>query len=173
MAFKGKGYIGTQWAYQERPVPSDKLNGWNERIAEAFELVHFLLNQAWGGGSGVIRNASEDDLAVVAADPPGATVIVRPGWAFIGGYAFRLDTPVATPAADTPTSQPRIDLVAARLAEWDVERIPGTEDADPAAPITPEDRIALAHLYLRPGMSAIQQDDNGTDGYIIDARTFL
>lgn len=173
MTIQGKAYVKTQWAFRERPVASAKLNAWDDRIEAAFELVHFLLSQAWGGGDGVIRRAAAEDLAVVPANPPEASVIVRPGYAFISRMPYRLaeDTPTAGIAA--PVSQPRIDLVEARLTEWDIAVVKGAEAAEPEAPAGGEDAIALAELYLRPGMNAIHEEDDGTNGYIIDIRRFL
>ncbi|MCL4693333.1 MAG: hypothetical protein KJ060_12595 [Candidatus Hydrogenedentes bacterium] len=173
MAIKGKAYTKTSWTFAERPVASSKLNSWDDRIEAALELVRFLLSQAWGGGDGVIRKAATDDLAVVALDVPGMSVRVKPGYAFISRYPYRLEAETATPEVTAPAANPRIDLVQARLETWDISIAPGTEAASPVAPSASANALALAHLYLRPGMTSIKNADDSTNGYIIDARTFL
>ena len=173
MAIKGKAYTKTSWTFAERPVASSKLNSWDDRIEAALELVHFLLSQAWGGGDGVIRKAATDDLAVVAADVPGLSVRVKPGYAFVARFPYRLESETVTPDVTPPTTNPRIDLVQARLETWDISIVTGTEAASPVAPSASSNALALAQLYLRPGMSSIKNTDDATNGYIIDARTFL
>ncbi len=173
MAIKGKAYTKTTWTFQERPVASSKLNAWDDRIESALEVIHYLLNLAWGGGSGVLRGATTYDLKVVATATPGLSVQVKPGWAFISKFPYRLDTTLDTVAVTPPTANPRIDLVQARLATWDASIKTGTESSSPVAPNPDTDCIALGKLYLRPGMTSIKDADDGVNGYIIDARTFL
>lgn len=127
MAIKGLAYTKTTWAFQERPVASSKLNGWDDRIEAAFELVHRLLSLAWGGGEGVIRGATTDDLKVVGLSTPGRAVEVKSGYAFISGFPFRLVGAVQTIDVVAPIAQPRIDLVQARLNGWDIAIKTGTE----------------------------------------------
>ena len=173
MAIKGSGYVKTTWAFEERPVASGKLNQWDDRIEAALELIHFLLNQAWGGGSGVVRGATEDDLATVATTPPGMSVDVKLGYAFIGKFPYKLEAATETAEVSAPTSNPRIDLVQARLATWDVAIKTGTEAASRSAPDPDADCIPLAELYCRVGMTCIKDTDDSSNGYIIDARQFL
>ena len=173
MAIKGNAYLKTTWAYQERPVSSTKLNTWDDRIEGALELVHFLLSHAWGGGDGVLRNAAADDLHVVATSPEGLSVEVKPGYAFIANLPYKLAETTETAEVTAPTSNPRIDLVQARLASWDVSIVTGTESASPSTPGPDPGCIALAALYLRPGMTVIADVDDSANGYIIDARAFL
>jgi len=173
MAIKGKTYTKTSWAFQERPVASAKLNLWDDRIEAALETLLHVLSLAWGGGDGVLRGATPDDLAVQSTDPPTLTVRVAPGWAFISRMPFRLASPVTTPVIIPPQQRARIDLVQACLSTWDVSVKTGSEAVAPTPPSPDADAIPLAHLYLRPGMNTIQQQDDNTNGYIIDARTFL
>ncbi len=173
MAMKGMGYQKTEWAYQERPVASSKLNGWDDRIEEAIELVHEMLALAWGGGDGVVRGATATDLEVVATGPPSLTVIVKAGRAFISKFVYKLAGDVTTTSVTVPSSQPRIDLVVARLEGWSVAVVEGSESASPQPPDPGTDEIALAELYLRPGMTCIKDTDDGTNGYITDVRTFV
>jgi len=173
MAIKGKAYIKTTWAYQERPVASQKLNTWDDRMEAALELVHFFLSMAWGGGDGVIRNATDDDLEVVATDPPSLSVEVKPGYGFVSGFPYKLEAATETVDVTPPTGNPRIDLVQARLETWDVSIKTGAEAASPVAPDPDADCMGLAELYLRVGMTSIKNFDDATNGYIIDARTFV
>lgn len=173
MAIKGKGYTKTTWAFQERPVASAKLNTWDDRIEGALELVHRLLSLAWGGGDGVVRGATADDLKIVARAPEGMSATVRPGMAFISGFPYDLADELETATVAAPSSDPRIDLVQARLDNWDVSIKTGTEAASPTAPQADADAIPLAELFLRPGMTSIKDADDALNGYIIDARKFL
>jgi hypothetical protein len=173
MAIKGQSYTKTSWAFEERPVASSKLNLWDDRMEAAMELVHFLLNYAWGGGNGVIRGATTDDLKTVALTTPGLSVKVKPGYAFIGKYPYKLATITQTADVTPPSSLPRVDLVQARLGTWDVGIKTGQEAASPTPPTPDTDCIALGELHLRVGMTCIKDTDDGTNGYIVDARAFL
>lgn len=173
MAIKGQAYVKTTWAFQERPVASSKLNSWDDRIEAALELVHFLLSQAWGGGNGVIRGATAQDLAVGATASPSLSAVVQPGYAFISRLPYKLATAKQTAPVVPPVTQNRIDLVQARLDTWDINVKPGTEAATPVAPTPDADCIALAQLFLRPGMTAIKNTSDGANGYIIDVRQFV
>lgn len=173
MAIKGLAYTKTTWAFEERPVASSKLNSWDDRIEAALEIVHFFLAQAWGGGDGVLRAATANDLEVQATSPTSLSVEVQPGYGFIAAAPYKLASATQTADIAPPTSQPRIDLVVARLATWDIAIKTGTEDATPTAPTPDADTIPLAQLYLRPGMSTIKDADDATNGYITDARNYL
>jgi len=173
MAIRGKGYIKTSWAFQERPVASAKLNTWDDRIAAALELLMNLASLAWGGGDGVLRNAADGDLGVVAASPPGMSVTVSPGYAFINRFPFRLEAPAGLGGIAAPAAYPRIDLVQARLDTWDVTIKPGAESASPSPRAPDTACLALAELYLRPGMTGVLDADDGVNGYIRDVRTYV
>ena len=173
MAIRGLGYTKTTWTFEERPVASSKLNTWDNRIELALELVYYLLSQAWGGGDGVIRKASTNDLRVEANVMPNLAVTVKPGYAFISRCPYKLETEAVTTTVTPPVVQPRIDLVQARLDSWDVSIVTGSEAASPSAPAPQANCIALAELHLRPGMTSIKNSDDGVNGYIADARTFV
>ena len=144
-----------------------------KRIETTIELLILLLNQALGGRSGVIRGADSDDLKAEALSTPGLSVVVAPGYAFINSSLFKLAVSTETVDVTAPTTNDRIDLVQASLETWTVNILKGTEAATPSAPSAETDCIALAQLYLRPAMASIKNADDSTNGYIIDARTFL
>ena len=173
MAIKGLGYTKTAWTFEERPVASSKLNTWDNRIELALEVAFFLLSQSWGGGNGVIRKAAADDLKVVANSTPNLSVRVKPGYAFISKFPYKLAAEAVTANVTPPTTHPRIDLVQARLDTWDVSIVTGTEAASPTAPAAQTDCIGLANLLVRPGMTSIKDTNDGTNGYIIDVRAFV
>ena len=173
MAIKGNAYTKTTWAFEERPVASSKLNTWDDRIEAALELVFFYLAHAWGGGDGVIRGAATDDLKVKATSPSGLSVEVQPGYAFISKMPYRLSAATLTPDFAAPTTNPRIDLVQARLNTWDISVKQGTESATPTAPTADADAIPLAEVYLRVGMTSVEDADDAVNGYISDARPFV
>ena len=172
MAIQGLGYSKTSWVFEERPVSSAKLNQWDDRIEAALELAFFLLNQAWGGGDGVLRGVAAGELAVSATSPVGLSVSVAPGYAFVGGYPFRLAAAVETAAVTPPEAHGRIDLVQADLATWSVSVKAGVESGSPSAPVVDGGAIALAELVLRPGMASIKDSDDGVNGYVVDVRLF-
>lgn len=173
MAIKGLAYTKTTWSFEERPVASSKLNTWDDRLETALELVFLLLDQAWGGSEGVVRGATDDDLKTQALSTPGLSVEVEPGYAFISALPFKLASSTETVDVTPPTTNDRIDLVQASLVTWGVTIKTGTEAASPSPPNADADCLALAQLYLRPGMTCIKNTDDATNGYIIDARVFL
>ena len=173
MAIKGPLYTKTSWEFEERPVRSSKLNTWDDRIEAALEITCYLLSHAWGGGNGVVRGASTDDLQVVAKSPPSLTVQVKPGYAFIRKLPYKLALNTDAPDPAVPSVHPRIDLVQASLETWGVSIKQGSEAAIPVAPTPDVDCIALARIYARPGMTSIKNTDDATNGYLVDARTFL
>jgi len=173
MGLRGKGYVKTTWAYQERPVGSSKLNGWDDRIELALELLHFLLNMTWGGGDGVVQGASADDLKVVATTPASLSTWVTPGYAYVSHSPYKLDAAMQTLAVVPPVANPRIDVVQARADTWDISVKTGTESPNPTGAPADAHCLALANLYLRPGMTCICDTNDGVNGYIIDVRVML
>ncbi len=173
MAVKGKAYTKTTWTFEERPVASSKLNTWDDRIEQALEVAFFLLSSAWGGGDGVIRNAATGDLSVSETSPPSRGVTVKPGYAFISRFSFKLESETITASVAPPVGFMRIDVVQARLDTWDVSIVTGAEGLSPSPPNTGANCLALAQLVLRPGMTVVKDSDDGTNGYIVDVRTFV
>jgi hypothetical protein len=173
MALKGLAYPRTLWAYQEKPVASAKLNTWDEHIASAFELVFYYLAHAWGGGDGVLRGFTSNDLQVTPTSPVSLSVRVLPGYAFISKAPYKLSNATTLANLPSPAVFPRIDLVQAVLSTWSVSFKVGVESAAPSAPTADPDCLALAHIFMRPGADRILAADDGTQGYIVDRRVFL
>ena len=173
MSIKGTSYLKTTWEFEERPVASSKLNQWDDRIESALELAYFLLSRSWGGGDGVVRGATDDDLEVRSLEIPDMNVEVAPGYAFIDGHPYKLSVTLESGAIVKPTTDDRIDLVAADLESGGITVVTGSEAASPNAPSVPSDHIALAEIYLRPGMSIIKDVDDATNGFITDRRVFV
>ena len=173
MAIKGLGYLKTSWSFEERPVASSKLNTWDDRIEGALELMYVLLRETWGGRDGVVRDAAASGLKVGAKATPGMSVEVQPGYALIGGFPFKLAVATETVDVTAPVSDDRIDLVQASVETWNVTIKTGAEAGSPVAPGADADHLALAQLYLRPGMASIKNADDSTNGYVVDVRDFL
>lgn len=173
MSIKGHGYTKTAWGYEERPVASEKLNTWDNRIEAALELVFFFLNQVWGGGEGVIRGATIKDLKVEAKLLPGMLVEAESGYAMISRMPFKLAVRTETTVIAAPITHPRIDLVVADLESGAPVVITGTEAASPTAPSAPADTLPLAQIHIRTASTVIKNTDDGTNGYITDRRVFL
>lgn len=173
MAVKGRAYEKTRWAWQERPVASSKLNAWDDSVERAFELVHFLLSMAWGGGDGVVRHATEQDLKVVQSEPAALAVDVEPGYAFIARFPFKLAERFRTDPVTPPQQYGRVDLVQARLDTWEIDIVAGLESGTPVAPQPYTNCLPLAQLHLRTGMTCIRDTDDGVNGYIVDVRQYV
>ncbi len=172
MALKGNAYTKTSWAFEERPVTSSKLNLWDDRIEAALELLFRLVHESYGGVTGVLRQYA-NELKVSSTPIASLSVEVLPGLALINGAPCIIAEKIQTVDVTPPTGFPRCDLVQARLDTWDVSVKTGTEASSPSAPNPDSDAIGLAKLMCIPGMIAITNASDGTNGYIIDDRHFI
>lgn len=165
--------LSTLFSYQEVPLTSTKLNRWNGNISVGFELLHSVCAVLLAKGqAGVLTSVSPDSLRVRAQAAPDLTVLAMPGWASLGDSFAGLRRSLSAPVGGSilpPLSMPRIDLVLLNVF-GEIIVLSGTESLIPQSPATPVDTIALAQLYLRPGMVRILEEDDGEQGYIIDAR---
>lgn len=173
MAIQGNSYTITTFSYEERPVPSAKLNEWDDQIESALELAYVLVNESWGGADGVVRGATANDLKITTTSPVSMELNVEAGYALIDSMPFKVASQMSLPEFSAPATNPRIDTVQAKLPGWAVEVKLGTEAASPTAPAVDSDAIVLAEIYLRPGMSSIKVSDDATNGYITDLRSFV
>jgi hypothetical protein len=161
------------FSYQEVPLRSSKLNVWNGNLAAAFELLHLACSKLLAQEeNGILAVQGETPLLVKAQPTPGLTVQVESGWAVVAKTVAGLKERVTLPRGglvNVPTAHPRIDLLVID-ATGDVRIIEGSEAAAPQVPATPDEAYALAELYARPGMTAIKDQDDGVEGYLIDKR---
>ncbi len=142
-------------------------------LNRAVKTMEWFLAQSWGGGNGVIRYGAtpNDGLKVT---PGGAlTVAVQPGGAFVNALMFRLAAAYTTVSFTVPTTNPRIDLVEANATTGAIAFKQGVESASPVAPTADTDCLVLAQVYCRVGMTVIGATDSGSNGYIVDQRTFI
>ena len=135
------------------------------------------------GGQTGVREAG--DLAVTANGTPNMTVNVAAGEALIpgtqqpasqGAYYVYNDGSVSVPIAASDATNPRRDLIVARvydrdysgtLGEWRIERVAGTPAVSPVDPATPADSILLARVAVAAGATSI------SSGNITDLRSRL
>ena len=162
------------FSFGEVPVASSKLNTWNGNIEAALNWAVQSLAILLGGQERdfILDEETGQELKVIAQNPPGLTVRVEPGKAVVSQYFAGLDSEETVPSVggiSIPNTYSRYDLVYLdRYGTIGLEQ--GSESADPTPPSTPPDALALALLYLRPGMSTIQDEDDEVNGYIQDIR---
>lgn len=161
------------FSFQEVPVTSTKVNRWDGNIAAGFQLIQQIVSSiASQSKNAVITTGDDTPLKVKASSPQDMNVSVKAGWAVIQNTLSGLDTQSVLPVGGifiAPSTNARIDLVILRN-NGSMDVITGVESASPTAPATPTNSIALAQVYLRPGSTAVFDEDQGSDGYIIDAR---
>ena len=111
------------------------------------------------------------NLLVHEGNTPGNTVTVNAGYLINSGTYT--DIAGSTLSAETfPTTHPRIDLVYV-TSGGSIAVVTGTEVTSPTVPATPSGGIPIAYIYLRVGSTVINNDDSGSNSYIIDRRPFL
>ena len=114
-------------------------------------------------------NETAYGLHVVSQDPPDMTVRITSGVAIINSVQVRY-TGGDSPTITAPSANPRIDLIVLK-EDGTIEVIGGTENASPTHPLYPADKLVLAEVYLRTGMTEIKATDDASEGYIsLDAR---
>ncbi len=169
----GRTYIKTDFIYGERPLASAKLNQWDDRIESAMETLSHFLAHTGCRQDGIVRTNTSNSLQVTPTSPQSLSVEVQEGSALIKGLPFVLAQVVSTATVTPPATYDRIDLVQAELTDWSISIKTGSESSSPTPP-SPDSRcLALAQLYLRPGMTSIKASDDLGNGYIIDIRSFL
>jgi len=121
------------------------------------------------GRAGVV---APTDLAVTANGTPNMSVNVAAGAAFVpgteatfqGNYFFQNDAVVNLVVAASDPTNPRIDLVVARVRDADysgatndasVAVITGTPAASPVVPATPADSILLAQVAVAANAASV------------------
>lgn len=163
----------TLFSFQEVPVTSTKVNRWNGNIAAGFQLLQQIVSLISSqSGDAILTLSNDTPLKAIAASPQDMTVHINDGWAVIQNTLAGIDESTTIPQGGVfipPSTNPRIDLIVLQNT-GKLEVIEGMEAANPTPPSTPQNSIALAQVYLRPGSTKIYDSDQGTDSYIIDAR---
>lgn len=161
------------FSFQEVPVTSSKINRWNANIAAGFHLVQQVLSIiASQAGNAVLTVNDNAPLKATASTPEDMTVRVAAGWAVIANTLAGIDQDTSLPLGGiftAPVSNPRIDLIILRnTGQLDI--LTGTETVSPSPPSVPADSMAIAQVYLRPGSTKTFNSDQGSEGYLFDAR---
>jgi hypothetical protein len=142
-------------------------------LNELVKSLEWFVSVAWGGGNGVIRYGAAPDDGLKVVPGGGIRVQVQPGAAFLSNLLFRLSAAFMTPNFIMPAQYARIDLVQANAATGLITVKQGADAQAPVAPVADTDCLALARVYCRAGMTSIDVTDIGTNGYIIDQRSFV
>lgn len=137
------------------------------------KALEWFMSMAWGGGNGVIRYGAAPDDGLKVVSVGDLTVAIQPGAGFVNNLMFRTAAVVTTATVAAPATHPRFDLVQACAASGVISVKQGVEAESPVAPVADADCLVLAHIYCRPGMTIIQDTDDGINGYIIDQRVFI
>lgn len=140
-----------------------------------FDLEFFLAVLRVGDGEGIGRFLGKG--AVTAQATPSLQVDVDTFVAVVAQTLHRGATKVALPAITPPTGGTapalrRIDLVQF-TKDVGLNIKTGVEGAGPSAPVKDADSLKFAELHLRKGMTVIKDADDGTNGFIVDAREFF
>ncbi len=171
-----EAHTSSLFAYGEVPVESAKLNRWDGNIAASLEVLNRVIARlANRDADAVLDLGSGDSLRVACQSPCDMSVRILPGLAVIHPYAVGRTAPSAFPEDDTippPVSAPRIDVVYLRQ-DGEVGLAKGMESITPAMPAIPEETLALAEIYLRPGCTSILESDDGANAYLVDIRPLV
>jgi len=169
-------HTSSLFSYGEVPVASAKLNCWNGNIEASLEVVNRVLSRLANRDSNTVLDlGGGTSLRVTAQVPADMTVRVLPGLAVIYPYVAGRTATTTFPEDDTipaPGAAPRIDLLYLRQ-DGEVRLAVGLEGSPPALPPLPDQTMALAQIYLRPGCSSIQEIDDGENAYLLDLRTLV
>jgi microcystin-dependent protein len=130
------------------------------------------MSKVWIKGEEITAEALNETaygLHVVSQNTPNMTVRITSGVAIINNVQVRY-TGGNSPTITAPSANPRIDLIVLKQ-DGTIEVTAGTENASPTPPLYPSDKLVLAEVYLRTGMTQIKATDDTVQGYIsLDAR---
>lgn len=131
---------------------------------------------AAGTGDGIYRGEGSE-MAVVAQGPVTSSVNVGTGRGAVSGHWAAIATATTAGPFDDPAGGAPGDLRRKDLVYWllptGVTVETGVEDASPDIPDTPANAIALAEIHCRKGMTSVKDDDDASNGFIVEARDFL
>lgn len=149
---------------------------WYQDVTQAVEDIQDALRAILGGPEGVIADSEYgmDAGLVTAISPPSTTVYISAGRFMTDKIPFRIANG-ANAGFAVPATNDRIDTIAARLSDRSFILRTGTESGTPTAPAVGDGEVLLAHVYLRPGMTEINDVDvsPGDQGYITDQRDHI
>jgi len=165
------------FSYGEVPVASAKLNRWNGNIAASLDFLAEAAVTLFGGLADdfILPGLASEPLLVRAQETPDMTVRVSAGRCIVSRYFAGIDAETTLPETDSitaPATNDRIDIVVIERS-GNARIMGGTEGDPPAAPDATAGTLKLAELYLRPGATVIKDTDDGTNGFITDARPSL
>ena len=171
-----EAHTSSLFSYGEVPVASAKLNHWDGNIEASLEVVNRVLSRLVNrDADSVLDLGPGTSLRVAEQAAPDMTVQILPGLAVIYPYVVGRTTTTTFPEEDTiqsPEAAPRIDVLYLRQ-DGEVGLAKGAEGSPPAAPPLPDQTMALAQIYLRPGSTCIQETDDGENAYLVDLRPLV
>lgn len=104
-------------------------------------------------------------LLATQQSSPNMTLLIQAGSVYFG--TTKVDYAGGNTGSFTaPVGNPRIDLVYI-TSGGTITILQGTAAASPTPPATPSGAIAICHVYLRTGTTAIYDTDQTTNGYIL------
>lgn len=159
-------------------VPSRKASvtaEWLRTIKQALHDAQYAVFVQYGQRNGVLGcgDTLSDSMKVRETAPASMQVDVNIGLVCAFETVVRKRLLTRTAAMVAPTANPVIYLVQYNVSTQAVTLKAGVEAAEPVAPITDNDCIPLATVYLRVGATSVKETDDSTNGYITDARVFL
>ncbi|GMW01460.1 MAG: hypothetical protein AMXMBFR84_25970 [Candidatus Hydrogenedentota bacterium] len=139
------------------------------------KLMRALARASANAGTKILRDLYDE--GEVTEDVPASLSVTVGGFlGFVNNQIVEVKQsqvvgPVTPPTGGSAGDYRRIDLVVYTLGTG-FAIIEGDEGSVPEQPDTPANSMLFATLHLRNNMATIEDADNSTDGYIVDARTF-
>lgn len=165
--------------YQDEYTPP---SGGTQSDSDRLDSLAWFVRALAGDADGVLAysSAGSNSLKVIPQTPASKSVRISAGAAFIDGVPVRVLTPIDTADFRMPGIHPSrpvspgwvlIDLVQ-MSSDGVVKVIEGTQTN--VVPATTAGYLALARIYHgSSGGTVIKAAPDGTNSYIVDARTFL
>lgn len=128
------------------------------------------------GGGGAAVSDEPSGMKVTQRTVPIATgVSVTAGYWLSANVADTAKVVKQVVAANvnlsaSPVTNPKIDVICFDENTGGFVRVDGTQAASPVIPDISNSRHPLALVYRRVGETAVLDEDNSTDGYIVDVR---
>ena len=147
---------------------------WEERLAAAISSLQTLTWCLLGQGQKPLTYVYQE-MDAVPTPTPGMQIVLNPGIGFVNAVPVLCITSQTSPAFVPPASTGglRIDTVAVEATTSTMVIHPGVEVSSPSTPAAPgvaSSEELLAYVHHRHGETSILNSDDGTNGYIVDAR---